>query len=284
LPAQAIRSLHRSFGKSAGRIAPDWLVDRYRRWTTDVYVISFPKSGRTWFRTILGTAIQLQFGARAVDPTSVHHMWMHDPRVPRLAFTHDVNAHLAHPSEVRWDGERYRGKKIILLVRDPRDTIVSLYFEMTKRVRAYDGTIGDFIRQEAGGFASLIAFLNEWMRNLDKLHEVQMLTYEDLHAQPMETVSAALEFAGVTGISTENLGEALKLCSFEKMQTMERSGIVEHVRLRPGDVQDPQSYKVRNGKVAGYREYLSPEDCDFLNSFIAANLHPKLDRYNYNIC
>lgn len=279
MPAQLIRSLHRSFGKSTGGMAPHWLVDRYRRWTTDVYVVSFPKSGRTWFRTILGTAVQLQFGARDVDPTSVHHMWMFDPRVPRLAFTHDVNAHLSHPNEIRWDGDRYRGKKIILLVRDPRDTIVSLYFEMTKRVHAYDGTIGAFIRQEAGGFASLIAFLNAWMDNLEKLRGVLMLTYEDLHAQPMETVSTALEFAGIAGISPENVGEALRRCSFEKMRAMEKSGIVDHVRLQPGNVDDPQSYKVRSGKVAGYKDYLTAEDCDFLDDFMARNLHPKLSFY-----
>ncbi|MGC4250693.1 MAG: sulfotransferase domain-containing protein [Sphingobium sp.] len=260
-------------------MAPEWVVDRYRHWTTDAYVVSFPKSGRTWFRTMLGSALQLQFGTRAVDPTSVHLMWMFDPNVPRLLFTHDVNAHLNHVDDIEWDGHRYRNKKTILLVRDPRDTIVSLYFEMTKRVRAYDGPIDVFIRQDAGGIASLVAFLNSWMRNLHQIRHSLLLTYEDLHARPHETVRAALEFVGASEVSDENIAEAIRLSSFEAMRRMERAGDVQHVRLRPGDVADPQSYKVRSGKVGGYREALSPEDCAFLDAYIKRHLDPALARY-----
>jgi len=283
VPANSIRSLHRSFGKSIGRLAPEWVVDRYRHWTTDAYVVSFPKSGRTWFRTMLGTALQLQFGTRAVDPTSVHLMWMLDPNVPRLLFTHDVNAHLNHVDAIGWDGQRYRNKKTILLVRDPRDTIVSLYYEMTKRVRAYDGPIDAFIRQEAGGIASLVAFLNSWMRNLHQIRESLLLTYEDLHAQPHAAVRAALAFVGAGDVSEDNIAEAIRLSSFEAMRRMERAGEVGHVRLRPGDVADPQSYKVRSGRIGGYREVLSPRDCAFLDDYIARHLDPRLARYKHAV-
>jgi len=279
VPANSIRSLHRSFGKSIGRLAPAWVVERYRHWTTDAYVVSFPKSGRTWFRTMLGTALQLQFGTRTVDPTSVHLMWMFDPNVPRLLFTHDVNAHLNHVDSISWDGHRYRSKKTILLVRDPRDTIVSLYFEMTKRVGAYDGPIDAFIRQDAGGIASLVAFLNSWIRNLHRVRASLLLTYEDLHRQPHTAVRTALDFIGARDVSDENIAEAIRLSSFEAMRRMERAGAVQHVRLRPANVDDPQSYKVRSGKIGGYREVLSPQDCAFLDDYIAAHLDARLVRY-----
>ena len=280
MPANALRTLHRSFGKTLGKKTPEWLVQKYRHWTTDVYVVSFPKSGRTWLRTIMGTALQLQFGTREVDPTSVHHMWEFDRNIPRFVFTHDVNAHLTEAKRVSWAGERYRNKTTLLLVRDPCDTIVSLYFEMTKRVHAYDGSISDFIRQDTGGIASLVAFLNEWIRNFDKLERGLLLTYEDLHARPVETVGAALRFAGVEGVEDEVIVRALELSSFEAMQRMERSGSVAHVRLRPGDPADPQSFKVRSGKIGGFREHLEPEDCEFLARYVGAQLDTRFPGYH----
>jgi len=278
--AKSIRSLHRVFGKSVGRVTPRWLVEKYRHWTTDVYVVSFPKSGRTWFRTMLGTALQLESGRRDVDPTSVHHLWMFDAGVPRFVFTHDINAHLADTRSVRWDGRRYLKKKTILLVRDPRDTIVSLYFEMTRRVGAYEGTISDFIRQEKGGIASLVAFLNEWMGNLDRLGHGLLISYEDLHDRPIETMGEALRFAGVV-IDPDIVARAIELCSFEAMQSMERAGVVQHVRLRPGDVNDPESFKVRSGKVGGYRNHLTTEDCAFIDKYITDNIGEALARYRW---
>lgn len=280
MTAKSIRSLHRTLGRSVGSLAPEWLGDRYRHWTTDVYVVSFPKSGRTWFRTILGTALQLQSGREDVDPTSVHRLWMFDPGVPRFVFTHDVNAHLASTRAVLWLGNRYLNKKTIFLIRDPRDTIVSLFFEMTKRVGSFEGTISEFIRQDAGGIASLIAFLNEWMRNLGKIRQHLLVSYEDLHNRPTETIASALDFAGAP-VDATVIRQALELCSFEAMRDMERAGSVAHVRLRPGNVADPQSYKVRSGKIGGYRNHLSREDCDFLDCYINAHIDQSLSRYVY---
>lgn len=274
-----VRALHRWLGPKIGGMAPQWMIDKYQNWTTDIYVVSFPKSGRTWFRTILGTVMQLRFQTGGLDPSSVHHMWKYDARVPRFAFTHDMDAHLISSDEVSWNGDLYRGKKTIVMVRDPRDTIVSLYFEMTKRVHAYEGSIEAFIRQDVGGIASLVAFLNSWCRNRDCLSASHLICYEDLHACPIPTIAGALEFAGITGTSELTIQQAVDRCSFGEMRRMELSGAVPHVRLQPGDASDPESYKVRRGKVGGYIDTLSPEDCAFLDAYVSEHLDDGLARY-----
>ena len=43
------------------------------------------------------------------------------------------------------------------------------------------------------------------------------------------------------------------------MQKLEAAGAFDSNILHPGDVRDPESFKVRRGKVGGYREYLSVE-------------------------
>lgn len=279
MATDVLRALHRSFGRKAGAMAPQWVVDKYQQWTTDIYVVSFPKSGRTWFRTILGTVLQLRFGTDGVDPSSIHHMWKLDRRVPRFTFTHDINAHLSSSTQVTWDGELYSGKKTILLVRDPRDTIVSLYFEMTKRAHAYEGTIESFIREDVGGIASLVAFLNDWCRNRERLSRSHMICYEEIHARPVPTIAAALEFAGVTDTPEAIIEQAVHRCSFDAMRRMELSGAVPHVRLQPGDASDPESFKVRRGKVGGYADTLQPADCAFLDKYIYDHLDEGLARY-----
>jgi hypothetical protein len=72
---------------------------------------------------------------------------------------------------------------------------------------------------------------------------------------------------------------ALDFSQFENMKKMEAAGAFDSKILRPGDVRDPESFKVRRGKVGGYREYLSVED----QAYAAAAL-TKLDpRFGYDL-
>src|SRR5258705_10176687 len=100
--------------------------------------VSYPKSGRTWIRyvlSLLGVADQIRF----------HHdtFEFNNPAkpAPNLDF------------EERF--QRYRSvEKIVYLYRDPRDVMVSLYFQVTGRFKdffGYEGTISDFIRDEYFG-------------------------------------------------------------------------------------------------------------------------------------
>ena len=69
------------------------------------------------------------------------------------------------------------------------------------------------------------------------------------------------------------LREAIEFSRFENMQKMEAAGAFDSKILRAGDVRDPESFKVRRGKIGGYREYLSAED-----QLYAAKAIKKLDR------
>ena len=59
---------------------------------------------------------------------------------------------------------------------------------------------------------------------------------------------------------------------------LEQQGAFESKILRAGDVHDPESFKVRRGKVGGYREYLSLED----QQYAAAALRELDPRFGYN--
>ena len=50
---------------------------------------------------------------------------------------------------------------------------------------------------------------------------------------------------------------------------MEKGKYFKSKKLRPGDKDDPESYKVRKGTEGGYRNYLDPKDCQYLEKMIA---------------
>ena len=54
------------------------------------------------------------------------------------------------------------------------------------------------------------------------------------------------------------------------MKKMEASRQYDPQLLQPGDVSDPESYKVRKGKVGGYADYLASDDIEYATQAMAA--------------
>ena len=64
--------------------------------------------------------------------------------------------------------------------------------------------------------------------------------------------------------------DALKFSRFGNMRKMEASLEYDRQLLQPGDVNDPESYKVRRGKIGGYVDYLGPGDSEYADQALAA--------------
>jgi len=61
------------------------------------------------------------------------------------------------------------------------------------------------------------------------------------------------------------------------MKKLEGAGAFTSKILRAGDTQDPESFKVRRGKVGGFEDYLSPDD----QVYAAAALQRLDPRFDY---
>src|SRR5207247_714191 len=96
---------------------------------------------------------------------------------------------------------------------------------------------------------------------------------------PRENFRTLIAVLGETAPDMSMFQAALDFSEFENMKKMEASGAFDSKILQPGDVRDPESFKVRRGKVGGYREYLSAEDRQY-----AAEAMIRLDpRFSYRI-
>jgi Sulfotransferase domain len=252
----------------------------------EAIILSVPKSGRTWLRAFLCAYFCKRFGLEfTLRPDRYD-----EQRLPRLIFSHDLFEHRTKGD--RWD--RFRGKylvprseldraKIILLARDPRDCFVSLYLQLTRRdpnapVKFRHKTASEMLRDRRFGVRAIINAMNDWINEFSSRDNFILVRYEALRASPAECFRDLLAVLGEAEPDGKNFQEALEFSRFENMQKLEAAGAFDSNILHPGDVRDPESFKVRRGKVGGYREYLSIED----QEYAAAALTELDHRFGYN--
>jgi hypothetical protein len=237
----------------------------------DVIILSIPKSGRTWLRAFLCAYFCRRFGLEFTLRPGRYDL----PGFPRVVFSHDLFEHRTKGD--RWD--RVRGKylvprrelkraKIIVLARDPRDCFVSLYLQLTRRdpnapAKLRQKSVSEMLRDKKFGMRAIISTMNCWLNEFSQGDNFTIVRYEALRAAPAEHFRDLLGVLGERSPDATTFQEALEFSRFENMQKLEAAGAFDSNILHPGDVRDPESFKVRRGKVGGYREYLSAEDQQF---------------------
>jgi hypothetical protein len=243
----------------------------YQRRRSDAVLVSFPQCGRTWLRVMLGRAFQLHFGLPDhTDLTELGHLAELDRRVPMLLVTHDDDAQYKPAAEVERNKSRYRHRRVVLLVRDPRDVIVSLHHQLSGRRDRYHGTLAEFVNEPVGGFASLLAFYDAWAAALDVPAALLVVRYEDLHARPEAELAQVLAFLGVAA-TPATVAAAVEYGSFANMRRLQESGRTASDRLRPGRVGHVGTYQTRRGTVGGFRDELDPHQIAHLDRMMAAS-------------
>jgi hypothetical protein len=167
--------------------------------------------------------------------------------------------------ELPTDKRKYAGKKVILLTRNIKDVLVSCYFQATKRIGKYNGNISEFIRSDRYGAKKIITFYNTWHQNRGVPKEFLHLKYEDIHNKPEEVLSQTMRFLGLHQVEEDLVRDAVQFASFDNMKVMEKEFLFKQRSMRPANVSDDESFKVRKGVVGGYASYLSPDDIDFID-------------------
>jgi hypothetical protein len=251
----------------------------------DCVVVSFGKSGRTWLRVMLSRFYQVRHGLAERHLIGFDNLHLRDPAIPKIFFTHDN--YLKDYTGNRDSKVDYHGAKVVLLVRHPADVAVSQYHQWRHRMRpnkkalnAYPAHgeevgIAEFVAEREAGLKKVIDFMNGWAREMPRLPDLLVVRYEDLRARPEQTLAGLLAFMGTPGTRAE-VAEAVAFASFENMQRMERKQTfwLSGGRMVAKDRSNPQSFKVRRGKVGGWREHFSEPEVARIEALIARELAP----------
>lgn len=264
------------------------IAGRYNPKNVDVWVISYPKSGRTWHRLLVGTYIAFKYRSdlsRAADPARL----CRAHRLPVVHYTHNgsdfMNYFDADGPRVA-DAEFWRGKKVIFLTRDIRDTLTSAYFHARWRANRFGGALSDFIRDRTTGAEKLLTAFNRWHQNRELASNHLHIRYEDMHADAATVLRRTLEFSGFQDLDETVIHRATKFCEADNMRKLEQKRFFRSSRLGLPISGETTGAKVRNAKVGDHVNHRSAEDIAFIsemqerlgNPFNETNRHSTVNR------
>jgi hypothetical protein len=255
-------------------------------------IIGHPKSGNTWLKVMLARLYQVRHGFKANELIGSDELALRNPAIPRLAATNAVYSYEGAVGRILAAGAQddpLRHKPVMLLARNPIDIAVSWFFQFTKRQSAHKQelvnhfiehpidrrTIGmwDFVRHSDIGLPFLIDYLNTWERNIGELENAMMVRYEDLRSDTAETLKKVTVLMG-EDFSDDEIAEAVSFGSFDNLRKLETSGFFRRGGMRLVNANDPETFKVRRGKVGGYGDYFTEAQTAELEALMMERLSP----------
>lgn len=195
----------------------------------DAFIVSYPRSGSTWFRFLLGN---LLWKDEPVTFHNVEHV-IPDIHVNSSRFIRAVARPRLLKSHEYFD-PRYQ--KVIYLVRDPRDVAVS-YYRYYLKVRRFSETyslqqyIPAFLSGELQEWGSWSQNVGSWLATRNGTAGFLLLRYEDLLRDPLSVLAEAAYFLGFSP-RQDDLARAAELSSPELMRNLERTQGEEWITIK----------------------------------------------------
>ena len=255
-------------------------------------IIAHPKCGNTWLKVMISRLYQIRHGMTASLLINSDELALKNPAIPRLAATNGYYSYegaVGRALAADAPDSELRHKPIVLLARNPCDIAVSWYFQFTKRQSAHkqelinhfiDTPINrhqiamwDFVRHSDIGLPFLIDYLNTWERNLAKLRRATIVRYEDMRSEPGTILKQVTDLMGES-FNDEEIEEAVKFGAFENLRKLESKGFFHQGGMSLRNAKDPETFKVRRGKVNGYRDYFSEDQVAEMEALVNSRLSP----------
>lgn len=237
-----------------------FLVNTITPYNNSILIVEYPKSGGTWLGQLTSDYFRISFPRNrfpVIGRSVFHSHYLPKWRIPK-------------------------NKKILFLVRDGRDVIVSLYYHQLiwndkNRLSPKDvlyhrsrtgfddfedvkGNMNDFIRytfterstkfQQFTYMGNWYSFNKAWLEEMNKLNSnIYLITYEDLLKDTFGTMHKMLQdFFGIKQVDASRLKETVAKYSFENQTKREKGEEQKNSFLRKGISGDWRNYFDENEK------------------------------------
>jgi estrone sulfotransferase len=233
----------------------------------DVFLVSYPRSGNTWTRFLLGN---LLYPDAPVTFSNI------ESRIPEIYFNRDrVLRALPRPRMLKsHESFQPHYPHVIYVVRDPRDVAISFYHHNVKaRNIPDDYPMTSFVPRFVAGefdqkFGSWRDNVLSWVSLRGENPNFMMLRYEEMKrdtAGALLQVVAFLEHCSFRKIdsSPEALQRATELSSPERMRTLEKEEAASWVLTKSTRSDKPF---VRTAKAGGWKSQLARESVEAIES------------------
>jgi len=230
-------------------------------YSDDTFLVSYPKSGNTWLRFLVANLVWPENPAEFSQINRI----IPDPEVnskrdldrtprPRIIKSH----HYFDP----------RYKRIIYVVRDPRDVVVSQYhFHRKRRVIEDRYPLEQFVLDFVGGKTS--PDYGTWFENVAGWLVTRygdagflLLRYEDMLSDTRGRLEKIAAFLGVSA-TTERLSQVVELSSAGRMRKLEKLQVQTFSSTRNTRQDIPF---VRSAVAGGWRSVLTESSITIIES------------------
>jgi hypothetical protein len=186
----------------------------------DTFLVSFPRSGNTWTRFLVCNLINPD------DPVNFAQL---ESRIPEIYFVTDRKLRSFPRPRVIKSHECFdpRYKRIIYIVRDPRDVFISYYeFQLKRRVISDDCTLEEFLpRFMESGIEPKIGSWRDhvvsWTATRAGSDNFLLLRYEDMIADARKESTEIASFLGLD-CSPDRIAQAVELSTADRMRKLEQ--------------------------------------------------------------
>jgi sulfotransferase family protein len=240
--------------------------------TTDLYFVGYPRTGNTWTRFVLGKYIESLCGLPYQPFFEATDSLGRCERAcvgPAMQFTHrPLEWSSQTPDDLDYHNviQPFTNKAVVLIVRNPLDTLVSSWFSMHRDIPKNERSkFAEFLEDPIRGLGKYVRFYSLWHRGSVDVKRFRLVRYEDLQRDSFSVFLDLLRFLEIP-VDVEKLRSAIESGSFDNMRRIQLSGNVPAYRssdltiLWVGDPTDNDTFHVRAGKVNGFLDYLSEKD------------------------
>jgi hypothetical protein len=186
----------------------------------DTFIVSYPRSGNTWTRFLVANLVHLEppvtfANIERLIPDCEAMSSRYVKRVPRPRI---VKSH-------EYFDPRY--KKVIYIVRDPRDVALS-YYDFSRKYRHIEDSypltrfVSDFVtgRLSSADWGTWGENVSSWVYTRNGRPEFLLLRYEDLLGNTASELSKVARFLGIE-TTPERLATAVERSSADRMRSLE---------------------------------------------------------------
>lgn len=221
----------------------------------DTFLVSYPRSGNTWTRFLVCNLIHPDQPVDFADLES---------RIPEIYDVTDRELRSFKRPRIIKSHESFdpRYKKIVYIVRDPRDVLLSYYeFQMKRRVITEDVGLEAFVPRfmesefepKTGSWRDHVL---SWLATRGGQSNFLLLRYEDMLADPQKESTKIAAFLGLDS-SPERVARAVELSTADRMRKLEKEQ--SHQWKETSKTRQDKPF-VRKAASGGWKSAL-PEHC-----------------------
>lgn len=216
----------------------------------DTFIVSYPKSGNTWTRFLLGNLISPRGASFKNIEEIIPDIYQHNAEIlekiqsPRVLKSHE------------YFDPRYR--KVIHIIRDPRAVAVSYWYHQIK-FREVDKTCSledfvDWFVLKGNEYGTWSSHTEGWLNARQNNRNILLVRYEDLISNPEKELEKIARHMDLN-ISDALIKNAIMNSSFDRMRSLEKE---QSKDWKPLQKTRKEMSFVRKGRSDSWKDELTP--------------------------